>query len=55
MWVILADINEKKVYEAIVIKSNLLLKYVQQKCQKEKDLQFLIGNGTSSKNYSWIS
>ena len=49
--VILADINEKKVYEAVVIKSNLLLKYAQKKYQKEKNLQFLIGNGTSCKNY----
>ena len=49
--VILADINEKKVYEALVIKSDLLLNYVQKKYQKEKNLQFLIGNGTSCKNY----
>ena len=49
--VILADIDEKKVYEALVIESNLLLKYVQKKYQKEKNLQFLIGNGTSCKNY----
>ena len=49
--VILADINEKKVYEALVIKSNLLLEYVQKKYQKEKNLQFLIGNGTSCHNY----
>ena len=28
--VILADINEKKVYEALVIKSNILLKYVHK-------------------------
>ena len=49
--VILADINEKKVYEALVIKSNLLLKYVKKNYQKEKDLQFLIGNGTSCNHY----
>ena len=49
--IILADIHEKKVYEALVIKSNLLLKYVQKKYQKENNLQFLIGNGTSSKNH----
>ena len=48
---ILADIKEKKVYEAVVIKSNLLIKYVKQKYQNEKNLQFLIGDGTSSKNY----
>ena len=49
--VILADIHEKKVYEALVIKSDLLLKYVQKKYQKENNLQFLIGNGTSCKSY----
>ena len=48
---VLADIREKKVYEAVVIKSNLLLKYVKKKSKNEKNLQFLIGNGTSSKNY----
>ena len=49
--VILADINEKKVYEALVINSNLLLKYVQKKYQKENNLKCLIGNGTSCTNY----
>ena len=49
--VIVADIKEKKVYEAVVINSHLLLKYVKKKYQNEKNLQFLIGNGTSSKNY----
>ena len=49
--IILADINNKKVYEALVIKSNLLFEYIQKKYQKETNLQFLIGNGTSCKNY----
>ena len=48
---ITADLKEKKVYEAVVIKSNLLLEYVRNKYQKENNLQFLIGNGTSSKNH----
>ena len=48
---IVADIREKKVYEAVVIKSHLLLKYVKKKYQREKNVQLLIGNGTSSKNY----
>ncbi len=48
---IVADIKEKKVYEAVVINSNLLLKYVKKKYHNEKNLQFLIGNGTSNKNY----
>ena len=49
--VIVADIREKKIYEAEVMSSNLLLKYVNKKYKNEKNLQFLIGNGTSSKNY----
>ena len=49
--VILADIKEKKVYEAVVISSHLLLKYIKKKYQNENNLQFLIGNGTSSKKY----
>ena len=48
---IIADIKEKKVYEAVVIESYLLLEYVKKKYQNEKKIQFLIGNGTSSKNY----
>ena len=48
---ITADLKEKKVCEAVVIKSNLLLEYVRNKYQKENNLQFLIGNGTSSKNH----
>ena len=49
--VVLADVREKKVYEAVVINSSLLLKYLKKKCQNEKNMQFIIGNGTSSKNY----
>ena len=49
--VIIADLKEKKVYEALVIKSPLLLEYVKEKYNNEKHLQFLIGNGTSSKNF----
>ena len=49
--VIIADIGQKKVYEAEVIQSNYLLKYVKNKYQNDLNLQFLIGNGTSSKNF----
>ena len=49
--VTIADIKEKKVYEAVVIESHQLLKYVKKKYQSEKKVQLLIGNGTSSKNY----
>ena len=48
--VIVADVKERKVYEAVVIRSHLLLKYVK-KYQSEKSFQLIIGNGTSSKNY----
>tara|TARA_S200000501_G_scaffold282593_1_gene266759 strand:- start:25 stop:462 length:438 start_codon:yes stop_codon:yes gene_type:complete len=49
--IIVADIREKIVYEAVVISSHLLLKYVKKKYQKEKNIQILIGNGTSCKNH----
>ena len=49
--VIVADIKEKKVYEAEVIKSYLLLNYVKKKYQSIKNVKLLIGNGTSSTNY----
>ena len=49
--VIVADIKEKKVYEAEVIKSYLLLNYVKKKYQNIKNVKLLIGNGTSSTNY----
>ena len=49
--VIVADMKEKRVYEAVVIKSHLLLKYVKKKYQNKKNVQLLIGNGTSSKNF----
>ena len=48
---IVANIREKKVYEAQVINSHLLLKYIKKIYQNEQNLQFIIGNGTSSKNY----
>ena len=47
---IVADIKEKKVYEAIVIQSHLLLKYAK-KYLNDNNPKFIIGNGTSSKNY----
>ena len=49
--VIVADIQDKKVYEALVIRSHLLLKFVKKKYHNDKNIQFLIGNGTSSKTY----
>ncbi len=46
-----ADIKENKVYEAIVVKSSLLLEYVKKICKEEYATKILIGNGTSSKNF----
>ena len=45
---ILADINEKKVYEAIILKSELLDKYVKNLDTIEEISKIIIGNGTTS-------
>ena len=47
---ILADINEKKVYEAIILKSELLDKYVKNLETIEEISKIIIGNGTTSGN-----
>ena len=46
---VLAEISEKKVYEAIIIKSDLLQKYVRNLITAEDITQIIIGNGTTSK------
>ena len=46
---VLADIGEKKVYEAIILKSELLEKYVRNLITAEEIAQIIIGNGTSSR------
>ena len=48
---VIADINHKKVSQALVIKSHYLLSFVKSIQQEEDKVQFLIGNGTSSKKY----
>ena len=48
---IVADIQQKKVSTAEVIQSRNFLNYVKNLNKVEKNLQFLIGNGTSSKIY----
>ena len=48
---IIADLEEKKVYEALVIKSCLLLDYLKKECKKDNKLEIMIGDGTSSKNF----
>ena len=46
---VLAEISEKKVYKAIVIKSELLEKYVRNLITTEDISQIIIGNGTTSR------
>ena len=46
---ILAEISEKKVYEAIILKSELLEDYVSYLITAEDISQIIIGNGTSSR------
>ena len=52
---VLAEISEKKVYEAIILKSELLENYVRNFIAAEDISQIIIGNGTTSseieKNY----
>ncbi len=46
---VLAEISEKKVYDAIILESELLEKYVRNLIAAEDILQIIIGNGTTSK------
>ena len=46
---VLAEITEKKVYEASVVKSELLENYLRKLINTEKISQIIIGNGTTSR------
>ncbi len=46
---VLAEISEKKVYKAIILKSELLDNYVRHLIAVEDISQIIIGNGTTSK------
>ena len=46
---VLAEISEKKVYEAIVVKSELLGNYVRNLIAADDLSQIIIGNGTTSR------
>ena len=46
---VLAEISEKKVYKAIILKSELLENYVRNLIAVEDISQIIIGNGTTSK------
>ena len=46
---VLAEISEKKVYKAIILKSELLEKYVRNLLTSEDISKIIIGNGTTSR------
>jgi RNase H-fold protein (predicted Holliday junction resolvase) len=46
---VLAEISEKKVYKAIILKSELIENYVRNLITAEDISQIIIGNGTTSK------
>jgi len=46
---VLAEISEKRVYKAIILKSELLENYVRNLIAAEDISQIIIGNGTTSK------
>ena len=46
---VLAEINEKKVYKAIIVKSEVLENYVRNLIAAEEISQIIIGNGTTSR------
>ena len=46
---VLAEITEKKVYKAIILKSELLENYVRHLISAEDISQIIIGNGTTSR------
>ena len=46
---VLAEISEKKVYKAIILKSELLENYVRNLITTDDISQIIIGNGTTSK------
>ena len=46
---VIAEISEKKVYKAIILKSELLENYVRHLIEAEDISQIIIGNGTTSK------
>ena len=47
--IVLAEISEKKIYKAIILKSELLENYVRNLIAAEDISQIIIGNGTTSR------
>ena len=50
---VLVDIKEKKVYKAMIIRSELLEEHVKNLTTAEDISKVIIGNGTSSKAVSY--
>ena len=48
---VIADVLQKKVNKAEVIRSDYLLSYIKNLNQNKGKFQFLIGNGTTSTKY----
>ena len=48
---ILADLEEKKIYDAIIIESNLLVPKIKYFMNQESISKIVIGNGTNSKEH----
>ena len=46
---VLAEISQKKIYQAIIVKSELLENYVRNLITAEDIAQIIIGNGTTSR------
>ena len=46
---VLAEISEKKVYKAIILKSELIVNYVRNLITADDISQIIIGNGTTSR------
>ena len=44
---VLAELSEKKVYKAIIVKSELIQDYVRNLCNIEEISKIIIGNGTT--------
>tara|TARA_B100000401_G_C52407580_1_gene531915 strand:- start:26 stop:463 length:438 start_codon:yes stop_codon:yes gene_type:complete len=49
---VLADIQQKKVFEALVIQSSHLQRYIKTKFKGENKIQLILGNGTGSDKYA---
>ena len=48
---VLAELSEKKVYKAIILKSELVADYVRNLSTLEEISKIIIGNGTTSKKF----